>query len=107
MTMIAKRTVCQELQAGNLRITIQRRFRRAASRSTGSALAKPLVLYYSLAMRSLVFIAAFVVAGCSKKPEPAPAPEREERVYVSDEDGGNVIVISTASDAVLARIPVG
>jgi len=58
-------------------------------------------------MRTLVSIAAvfFALAGCSKKEERAQVPE--ERVYVSDEDGGNVIVISAASDAVVARIPVG
>jgi YVTN family beta-propeller protein len=89
---------------------------RPGTRSTGagapgsSALAKPLVLYYSLAMRSLVFVAGFVLsalAGCSKKAEPVQAAAPPERVYVSDEDGGNVVVIDTASDAVVARIPVG
>jgi len=89
---------------------------RPGSRSTGagapgsSALAKPLVLYYSLAMRSLVFVAGFVLsalAGCSKKAAPVQAAAPPERVYVSDEDGGNVVVIDTASDAVVARIPVG
>jgi YVTN family beta-propeller protein len=71
-------------------------------------MAKPLPLYYSLPMRSLVsvvvfgvvFGAGFVLAGCSKS-------KQEERVYVSDEDGGNVIVISTSSDSVVARIAVG
>lgn len=41
---------------------------------------------------------------------PASGQDRaagEERVYVSDEDGGVVVVISTASDSVVARIPVG
>ena len=72
------------------------------------------MLYYSLAMRSLVLFAAFAAlvpagagAGCSKKAEPVQAPARDERVYVSDEDGGHVVVISTASDAVIARIAVG
>ncbi|HET7502828.1 MAG TPA: beta-propeller fold lactonase family protein [Kofleriaceae bacterium] len=58
-------------------------------------------------MRQLAFIATFllVLVGCTKKEEPAQA--RDERVYVSDEDGGNVVVISTTSDSVIARIPVG
>jgi len=63
-------------------------------------MANLLPLYYSLAMRTLVFVAAFLLAGCSKS-------KPEERVYVSDEDGGNVIVISTTSNSVIARIPVG
>jgi YVTN family beta-propeller protein len=63
-------------------------------------MAKPLALYYSLAMRTLVVFAVVVLAGCSKN-------KTEERVYVSDEDGGNVIVINTSSDSVVARIPVG
>jgi YVTN family beta-propeller protein len=62
-------------------------------------------------MRAIVCIAAALLAGCSKKEAPAPAPASEdkveERVYVSDEDGGNVVVINTSSDAVIARIPVG
>src|SRR4051812_44068417 len=129
MTMIVKRTVCQELQLGNIRFTMQSRFRRAGRERPGgprpaggprpecpgsSALAKPPVLYYSLPMRSIVFVAAFAalvpaggLAGCKQKAEPVPAPAPEERVYVSDEDGGNVIVINTATDAVVARIPVG
>lgn len=68
-------------------------------------LAFPLALYYSLPMRIVVWLVAFILAGCSKKVERAQA--REERVYVSDEDGGNVIVLGTASNAVIARIPVG
>ncbi|HEU4733480.1 MAG TPA: hypothetical protein VFT22_36555 [Kofleriaceae bacterium] len=56
-------------------------------------------------MRHLVFIAAFLLAGC--KPKEERVQVKEERVYVSDEDGGNVVVISTSSDAVIARIPVG
>src|SRR4029077_16841908 len=123
MTMIVKRTVCQELQLGNIRFTKQSRFRCAGRGRPGgprpecpgsSALAKPLVLYYSLRMRSIVFVAAFAalvaagdLAGCKQKAAPAQAPAAEERVYVSDEDGGNVIVINTANDAVVARIPVG
>ncbi len=63
-------------------------------------MAKPLRLYYSLPMYLLMVVAALFVAGCSKgKPE--------ERVYVSDEDGGNVIVLNTSNDAVVARIAVG
>src|SRR4051812_18709312 len=57
-------------------------------------------------MRPLVFIGIFVLAGCSKSKQEERG-KQEERVYVSDEDGGNVIVISTASDSVVARIPVG
>jgi YVTN family beta-propeller protein len=58
-------------------------------------------------MRLIVFVTAFgfLLAGCSKKPEQVPV--NEERVYVSDEDGGNVVVISAVSDAVVARIAVG
>jgi YVTN family beta-propeller protein len=63
-------------------------------------------------MRTLVFIVAvfFALAGCSKKEDHAQAKQErvnEERVYVSDEDGGNVIVISTTTDSVITRIPVG
>jgi YVTN family beta-propeller protein len=65
-------------------------------------------------MRSLVLFAASAVlapagslAGCSKKAEPVQAPARAERVYVSDEDGGNVVVIDTGNDAVIGRIAVG
>jgi YVTN family beta-propeller protein len=47
-----------------------------------------------------MFVAAVLLAGCSKS-------NKEERVYVSDEDGGNVIVINTSTDSVVARIPVG
>lgn len=56
-------------------------------------------------MRPIVCVAVFLLAGCSKKEERAQV--QEERVYVSDEDGGNVIVISTSSDSVIARIAVG
>jgi YVTN family beta-propeller protein len=67
-------------------------------------------------MRPIVFVAALLLAGCSKKEARVQAKDdhvqvkdqaKEERVYVSDEDGGNVVVISAASDAVIARIPVG
>jgi YVTN family beta-propeller protein len=64
-------------------------------------------------MRTLVFIAAFLFAGCSKKEDRVQVVKDdrvkpgEERVYVSDEDGGSVIVISATSDQVIARIPVG
>src|SRR5262245_12508575 len=85
-------------------------------------MAKSLALYYSLPMRLPTFVAAFLIAGlaagCSKsKPEQraeerkGPSEERkgpaEERVYVTDEDGGNVVVISTSSDTVVTRIAVG
>jgi YVTN family beta-propeller protein len=61
-------------------------------------------------MRTIVCLAvsaavACALAGCGKKSDPAPADE--ERVYVSDEDGGAVIVISAAQGAVVTRIPVG
>jgi YVTN family beta-propeller protein len=67
-------------------------------------------------MRPIVFVAAFLLAGllagCSKKEERVQAKEEHvqpkgERVYVSDEDGGTVIVIGTADDSVIARVPVG
>lgn len=61
-------------------------------------------LYYRLPMRTLVvFVAASLLAGCNKP----KAPSNEERVYVSDEDGGNVVVISASTDEVIAKIPVG
>lgn len=68
--------------------------------------------YYSLGMRTLVLIAAVLFAGCRKTPDrDHAATDRgrsdEERVYVTDEDGGSVVVIGTTSDAVVARIPVG
>jgi len=63
---------------------------------------RPIVLVTAVVLASLV---AGLVAGCSKKPDPAQVTG--ERVYVSDEDGGNVIVISASSDSVIARIAVG
>lgn len=73
--------------------------------SSRPGLASPLPLYYSSAMRTSVCIAVFLFAGCSKKAE---VPQvQEERVYVTDEDGGAVVVISAATDAVIARIAVG
>lgn len=69
-------------------------------------LAKLLPPYYSLSMRPLIVIAAIAsLAGCSKKEDRVQV--KEERVYVSDEDGGNVVVISTSSNSVIARVPVG
>jgi YVTN family beta-propeller protein len=95
-------------------------------------MAKTLPLYYTLLMRLFVLVAALALMGCSKKEAPVsrgepPAPAQgasgeprgsgddpvarpaatEERVYVSDEDSGNVVVISAASDSVIARIAVG
>lgn len=70
------------------------------------AMAKPFALYYSLPMQLLILVAAVILAGCSK----SKTEERvkvEERVYVTDEDGGNVVVLSVAGDAVVTRIPVG
>jgi len=70
-------------------------------------------------MRPIIFVAAFLLAGCSKKEDRVQAKEdrvqatedraqaKGERVYVSDEDGGTVIVISTSGDSVIARIAVG
>jgi len=95
-------------------VTRPNRFSEERSGSPG--LAKSLPLYYSLPMRPIVFVAAFLLAGllagCSKKEDHVQAKEdpvlpKGERVYVSDEDGGVVIVISTADDSVIARIPVG
>jgi YVTN family beta-propeller protein len=75
--------------------------------SRGSpVMAKPPPLYYRLSMRPLIIVAVILVAGCSKGKSKTESPT-EERVYVSDEDGGNVIVISASSDSVVARIPVG
>jgi YVTN family beta-propeller protein len=66
-------------------------------------------VYYSFSMRPIVFVACFLgsglLASCSKKEERVKA--NEERVYVSDEDGGNVVVISTSNEEVIARIAVG
>jgi YVTN family beta-propeller protein len=56
-------------------------------------------------MRRTSFVALFILAGCGK--QSAPAPTAEPRVYVSDEDGGTVVVLSTTRDEVIARIPVG
>ena len=53
----------------------------------------------------VVLVTGVSLAGCSKQPERVPV--NEERIYVSDEDGGNVVVISAASDSVIARIAVG
>jgi YVTN family beta-propeller protein len=74
------------------------RFRRGAAIRD---LAKPLPLYYSLSMQLVMLVVAVLLVGCSKS-KPA-----EEHVYVSDEDGGSVVVISTTSDEVVTRIPVG
>ena len=50
-------------------------------------------------MRHLAFIAALLaLASCGKT---------GERVYVTDEDGGDVIVIDASDDEVVARVPVG
>lgn len=68
-------------------------------------LAKPLWLYYSLYMQLVILVAAALLfTGCSKS---KPAQRVGERVYVSDEDGGNVVVINAADDSVVTRIPVG
>jgi YVTN family beta-propeller protein len=55
-------------------------------------------------MQLVILVAALLVMGCSKSKPREPAGER---VYVSDEDGGNVVVINVSDDSVVARIPVG
>jgi YVTN family beta-propeller protein len=63
-------------------------------------------LYYRMAMHLKMLVASIwltgLLASCSKGKSTS-----EERVYVSDEDGGNVVVLSTSDDAVVARIAVG
>jgi YVTN family beta-propeller protein len=56
-------------------------------------------------MRPIPFVALFIFASCSKPP--APAQATDPRVYVSDEDGGAVVVIDAKTDVVITRIPVG
>ncbi|HTV22336.1 MAG TPA: beta-propeller fold lactonase family protein [Polyangiaceae bacterium] len=56
---------------------------------------------------SLMLISAlFLVLACKKTVDDG-AGAASERVYVSDENGGLVVVIDAASDEVIARIPVG
>jgi YVTN family beta-propeller protein len=59
-------------------------------------------------MRTLVIlsIASLLCLACKKTPADARAGQ-SERVYVSDENGGLVVVIDAATDDVVARIPVG
>jgi YVTN family beta-propeller protein len=59
-------------------------------------------------MRTFIFClsALFLTVSC-KKTEEGGGISAGERVYVSDENGGVVVVIDTANDAVIARIPVG
>src|ERR1700752_2996567 len=65
-----------------------------------------------------VVVALLSIAGCSREapppatstPAPAPAPAPKPagpRLYVSDETGGAVVVIDTASAQVVERIAVG
>jgi len=50
-------------------------------------------------MRALVLLVGIGLAACSRG--------GSERVYVSDEDGGAIVVLDAAHDEVVARIPVG
>jgi YVTN family beta-propeller protein len=52
-----------------------------------------------------IFIALFPSLGC--KADESAGKAAGERVYVSDENGGLVVVIDAAKDEVIARIPVG
>src|ERR1041384_4748154 len=74
-------------------------------------MAKPPVLYYRWLMRSAILVVAVLAASCSKAKPPDEHGEPGERVYVSDEDGGHVVVLPVAStasgDRVIARIAVG
>jgi YVTN family beta-propeller protein len=54
----------------------------------------------------IVLIAISLWPACRKTGE-SDGEAPGERVYVSDENGGQVVVISAASDTVVARIPVG
>jgi YVTN family beta-propeller protein len=54
----------------------------------------------------IVFTALFLCLACKKKDE-SGGEVTSERVYVSDENGGQVVVIDAANDEVIARIPVG
>ena len=61
-------------------------------------------------MRPLVLLVALLSLACSKKDESGGARSGDgpaERVYVTDEDGGAVVVIDASKDEVVARIPVG
>src|ERR1041384_7276803 len=61
-------------------------------------------------MQLVILVAALLITGgtgvmgCSKS---KPREHAGERVYVSDEDGGNVVVINASDDSVVTRIPVG
>lgn len=61
-----------------------------------------------------VFVAGLFVVGCGSSPEPAPPPaaapapaEPAYRVLVSDETGGNLVVINGDTHAVTHSLPVG
>ncbi len=58
-------------------------------------------------MRQLVLIAALLALGSCGKTGGKTGEGASERVYVTDEDGGHVIVIDASSDEVVARVPVG
>jgi YVTN family beta-propeller protein len=65
-------------------------------------------------MRRLVFVIALLAVGCTSKDESKKGAGGErggdgagERVYVTDEVGGVVVVIDASKDEVVARIPVG
>lgn len=59
-------------------------------------------------MRTIIIIltASLLSLACKKKDDGAGA-STGERIYVSDENGGRVVVIDAANDEVIARIPVG
>src|SRR5690349_21237514 len=62
----------------------------------------------SRAMRTFIIgiTALFLGVACKQTGE-SPGEATPERVYVSDENGGHVVVIDAANDEVIARIPVG
>lgn len=59
-------------------------------------------------MRTFIIgITALFLSVACKKADQGPGETASERVYVSDENGGHVVVIDAANDEVVARIPVG
>jgi YVTN family beta-propeller protein len=61
----------------------------------------------------LVFLAFVLIAGCRRAQEPAPAAEPAPpsfaagRLFVTNEQGGDISVIDVAAQKVVASIPVG